>query len=125
MDDLDTLLRNRAQDTGAPMPVPDALMARILADAAREQPQPAKPALAALAAQRKVSARMTFGQIIADLFGGTGVLAGLATAACAGVYLGLAQPAAISDVTLALLGASSAVDQLDFMPSIDTVLTEE
>lgn len=114
MDDLEQLLHNRA----APVAVPDALMARILDDAAREQPRFAWPAPAAPAP------RMTVWQIIADLFGGGGVVAGLATAACAGIYLGVAQPSAISTLTLALSGIS-AVDQLDFMPSIDIVLAEE
>ena len=117
MDDLERLLQQRAaraaMNAAAPSDVPQALMARILADAARVQPRsrPAPPPL-------------RFGQVLADLFGGAGVLAGMATAACAGIYLGLAQPSALGLLTLALAG-ESAVDQLDFMPSIDTFLAEE
>lgn len=115
MDDLEHLLRKRA----VPVPVPDDLMARILADAAREQP----PAPAQ--AQRPAAPQpLSLWQIVSDLFGGSGVLAGLATAACAGIYLGAAQPAAISTLALAWSG-SSAVDELDFMPSIDSVLAGE
>ncbi len=116
MDDLDTLLRARAKAVD----VPDALMARILADAAREQPRPF-----AFAPRAPVAAEpMGLWQAITALFGGGGVLAGLASVACAGLYLGAVQPSTISDLALALNGAS-AVDQLDFMPSIDTLLAEE
>ncbi len=116
MDDLDHLLAQRAQ----PLAVPEALMARILADAMREQPRPF--AFANRAAD--APAKLTFWQAISDMFGGGGVLAGLATAACAGVYLGAVQPSAITSLT-SVLSASSAVDQLDFMPSIDALLAEE
>ncbi|MDZ7906750.1 MAG: hypothetical protein U5N55_14010 [Cypionkella sp.] len=73
MDDLEHLLQKRA----APMDVPDALMARILDDAMREQPRFAWPAPA--------TAPMGIWAVLSDLFGGGGVLAGLATAACAGL----------------------------------------
>lgn len=116
MDDLEHLLRKRA----VPVTVPDDLMARILADAAREQPRAPSFAPRPAAAPE----RMTLWQILSDLFGGGGALAGLASAACAGLYLGVAQPAAISTIALAFSG-SSAVDQLDFMPSIDSVLAAE
>ena len=119
MDNLDDLLAQRAAIAAQPMPVPDALMARILADAARAQPRPQPFAVRAPA-----PAKLTFWQAMSDVFGGAGVLAGLATAACAGIYLGAVQPAALTSVTLALAG-SSAVDQLDFMPSIDSLLAEE
>jgi hypothetical protein len=116
MDDLEHLLRKRA----VPVAVPDDLMARILADATREQPRAPSFALRPAPAPE----RMTPWQILSDLFGGGGALAGLASAACAGLYLGVAQPAAISTIALAFSG-SSAVDQLDFMPSIDSVLAAE
>jgi hypothetical protein len=119
MESLDDLLAQRAAFAAQPMPVPDALMARILADAARQQPRPYP-----VAARHIDPPKLTFWQAVSDLFGGGGVLAGLATAACAGIYLGAVQPSAITAVTLALVG-SSAVDQLDFMPSIDSLLAEE
>ena len=111
MMDLDQLL----QEAAKPVQVSDALMARILADAQRVQPVP-RPF-------GQAKARGFWGSL-SDMFGGTGVLAGLATVACAGIYLGAVQPPALSTVTLALSG-SSAVDQLDFMPSIDSLLAEE
>jgi hypothetical protein len=117
MDDLDQLLRSRAK----PVPVPDALMARILADAAREQPRPAPHVTTA--PQRPAPARGLW-QAMSDLFGGGGVLAGLASLACFGVYLGAAQPSGLTNWTQTLL-ASNAVDELDFMPSIDMLLAGE
>ncbi len=121
MDELEHLLQKRAAALTARPAVPDELMARILADAARAQPR------SALAAKSMPAMRLptiTLGQVFADLFGGGGVLAGMATAACAGIYLGLAQPSALSALTLAFAGPS-AVDQLDFMPNIDRFLAEE
>lgn len=121
MDELEHLLQKRAAALTALPAVPDELMARILADAARAQPR------SAMAAKSMPTMRLptiTLGQVFADLFGGGGVLAGMATAACAGIYLGLAQPSALSALTLAFAGPS-AVDQLDFMPNIDRFLAEE
>lgn len=119
MDNLDDLLAQRAMAAAQPIAVPEALMARILADAALEQPRHM-----AYAPRPAAPAKLSLWQAVSDLFGGAGVLAGLATAACAGIYLGAVQPPALSTVTLALSG-SSAVDQLDFMPSIDSLLAEE
>lgn len=100
------------------IPVPNALMARILADAAREQPR------AAQFVQPAAAGGFDLWGMIAALFGGRGVVAGLASVACAGIYLGAAQPSALMDLT-ATLGGVAAVDQLDFMPSIDVLLAEE
>ena len=107
-----------AFDASVPnIPVPDALMARILADAAREQPRAAHLA-------QPAAARFDLWGMMAALFGGRGVVAGLASVACAGIYLGAAQPSVLMDLT-ATLGGFAAVDQLDFMPSIDVLLAEE
>jgi hypothetical protein len=114
MSDLDKLLK----DSARPVPVSDQLMARILADAAREQPIPKSFGSAT------VVKRPSFWSVVSDLFGGNGVLAGLATVACAGVYLGAAQPSAVTDVTAFMTG-DLAVETLDFMPSIDALLAEE
>ena len=108
MMDLDQLL----QEAAKPVQVSDALMARILADAQRVQPVP-RPF-------GQAKARGFWGSL-SDMFGGTGVLAGLATVACAGIYLGAAQPTFIS----ALLQTNSiSLEQLDYMPSIDVLLEE-
>lgn len=108
-DDLDQLLQRARR----PVPVPDALMARILADAARVQPRPAP-----------VAGFWDVFDMLAALFGGRGAVAGLASVACAGLYLGAAQPSPLVDFALAL-GGAGAVDQLDFMPSIDMLVAEE
>ena len=113
MVDIDKLLQDAAQ----PAQVPDDLMARILADAQRlqpiarpfGQPMPNRPA------------RGLWGNL-ADMFGGPGVLAGLASVACAGIYLGAAQPTFVSAL---MLTNSISVDQLDYMPNIDALLSEE
>lgn len=108
MMDLDQLL----QEAAKPVQVSDDLMARVLADAQRVQPVP-RPF-------GQVKARGFWGSL-SDMFGGTGVLAGLATVACAGIYLGAAQPTFIS----ALLQTNSiSLEQLDYMPSIDVLLEE-
>lgn len=123
MDELEHLLQKRAAALTARPAVPDELMARILADAARAQPRSAMAAKSMPMPSMRLPT-ITLGQVFADLFGGGGVLAGMATAACAGIYLGLAQPSALSALTLAFAGPS-AVDQLDFMPNIDRFLAEE
>jgi hypothetical protein len=111
MMDLDQLL----QEAAKPAQVSDDLMARILADAERVQPAP-RPFV------RPMPTTRGFWGSLSDMFGGTGVLAGLATVACAGIYLGAAQPTFIS----ALLQTNSiSLEQLDYMPSIDMLLTEE
>lgn len=121
LDDLFAAQRARAlQENTAP--VPSDLMARILADAAREQP--AARNLPAAPMRNAAPNGAGFWDGIAALFGGRGVVAGLASVACAGVFLGAVQPAALLDLTLSLSG-SAAVDQLDFMPSIDALLAEE
>ncbi len=120
MEDLDHLLAQRA----AHVAVPDTLMARILADAAREQPQP----FTFSEAPQRPAPKAGFWALLADMFGGSGALAGLATAACAGIYLGAMQPSALNAVTVNLAGVlsgTSAMEQLDFMPSIDVLLAEE
>lgn len=129
LDDLFAAQRARALQENA-APVPTDLMARILADAARAQPAARNvPALPMRSAAPTLTSTVTgFWDGMAALFGGRGVVAGLASVACAGIYLGAAQPSAVPsavfDLTLAL-GGPAAVDQLDFMPSIDGLLAQE
>lgn len=111
MMDLDQLL----QDAAKPVQVSDDLMARILADAERVQPVPQPFG-------RPMPKARGFWGNLTDMFGGTGVLAGLASVACAGIYLGAAQPTFISAL---LQGNAISLEQLDYMPSIDVLLTEE
>jgi hypothetical protein len=68
--------------------VPDALMARVLADAAAEQRRP-RP--------------RTW---MVDLLGGGFGISGLITATCVGFWIGLAPPAGLPDLGGTLLGTA-------------------
>lgn len=110
----------------APAVVPDALMARILADAAAVQAAAARPTAARPAPVR----RPGLWRLLSETLGGRGALAGLLTATLAGLWLGFSPPAQIAPLTRTVsqtvLGDSSstALDGLDLMPAIDTVLTQ-
>jgi hypothetical protein len=108
-DDLDRMLgglRGRG-------PVPsDRLMARVLADAAAQQPRPAAPRAAGRGWWRG----------LAGAFGGAGAVAGLASAAAAGLFLGLAVPAPADALTAALWGGEAAVE---LFPTLDEVMTDD
>ena len=70
-----------------PPEVPEALMARVVADAAREQPQ-----------------RSDWRAWLAGL-GGLPGLGGLITASCVGFWLGVAPPEGLPDLAGSFLGA--------------------
>ena len=120
--DLDGLLALAARDR--PMPSP-ALMDRVLADALALQPQPVvmrkAPAplparsLAGLPARQGVLARL------AALFGGGAALAGVCSAAVAGVALGYLDPASMDSLSGGLTGALTGAETLDLFPSADLV----
>jgi len=110
MDDLDDLFASARRDAMQPSA---ALRARVLADAAREQP---KPAL-------RVVAKPGFWAGLAALFGGGGVLAGVGSAAVAGLVLGFVQPVGFGSVTDLL--AADTLAGVEFMPGIDALLAEE
>jgi len=74
-----------------PAPVPDTLMARVLADAAQVQ-----AARAAVPARRAAPGRW---QRLVWALGGHGALAGLAAAGLAGVWIGFAQPVGLPYLT--------------------------
>ncbi|OYU40040.1 MAG: dihydroorotate dehydrogenase [Pseudorhodobacter sp. PARRP1] len=114
MDDLDDLL------TGAKavsMPPSDALMARVLADAATVQAGfvAVRPAV--------VVARAGWLARLAAVFGGAGSLAGVSAAAVMGLVFGFVQPDGIGAVADIWVG--SDVAQLDLMPQVDVLLAEE
>lgn len=110
MHDLDDLFSNAK--AGALQPS-DALMQRVLADADREQPQ---------TVARSIAPSAGFWAGLAGLFGGGGVLAGIGSAAVAGVFLGFVQPTSITSLADAWATNSTA---LELMPGIDALLTEE
>jgi hypothetical protein len=128
--DLDRLLAEMA-GTSAPPPGA-ALMARILADAAREQPQPplAYPPRAVPMPERG-SINLTppsggGGWLVglADFFGGRGALAGMMLATVAGLYLGVAQPATLNALTSLYTGTTAPLDNLDLLSGSDSLWTE-
>lgn len=110
MDDLDDLFASAKRDAMQPSA---ALMARVLADAAREQPQPLL----------RVVPKLSFWAGLAALFGGGGVLAGVGSAAVAGLVLGFVQPVGFGSVTDLL--AADTLGGVEFMPGIDALLAEE
>lgn len=87
--DPDPLEAYFAAARAVPPAVPDDLMARVLADAAAENPLRAAPAAPRLARRESL-----WLQLVAAL-GGRGALAGMAAAGLAGVWIGFAQPLAL------------------------------
>ena len=89
----------RAQKTDATPQ--DDLVARVLADADAVQTglrsQPSRPASPGLWVR------------MLDVLGGWPAVSGLAAATVAGVWIGVAPPAPVADVTAAFLGATVAV----------------
>lgn len=124
MHDLDLLFATaKAQDAAAGPS--DGLMARVLADAAREQPHPAaRPAARPDTAPLLSNPQAGFWPALAAVFGGGGVVAGLGTAAVAGLYLGFAPPAAMVQLTAAVIGTTS-LESVNLMPGVDALLSEE
>ncbi len=82
-DELDDIF-DAARGAGDDMPVSDALMARIIADAAAEMPRPV-----AMAPKRSL------GTALFAALGGWTAISGLAAATVAGVWLGVSPPAAL------------------------------
>lgn len=107
----------RAARAAAPEPSA-TLMDRILAEAAALQPV---PAAAAVPVRR--AARAGFLQrLFFPGFGGPGVIAGLACAAVAGVWIGFSQPAPLAGLASQVTGQSETLDQVDLIPALDGYL---
>lgn len=116
--DLDGLFAQAA----ARDPIPSAaLLARIEADALREQPRPVAAAPAAPAVRPRPV--WGLGALLADVLGGGRALAGLSLAAASGLWIGVAQPTALSPVTEYLTGTSTA--SLELLPSDLSLLAGE
>ena len=111
-EDLDTLF---AAARAAPPAPSDALMARVMADALAHQPAPRAPA-ATVAPERRGG---SFWSALSGFFGGAGALAGMGGAAAAGLFIGLAQPAALVNLSDAYLGGT--LDSVALMPSVDSL----
>lgn len=107
--DLDDLFGQARQ----PVAVPAALMARVLSDADALQP---------VAPVRPRKARLWQG-LWAGI-GGFGGLAGLSTAAMAGLWIGFAQPTALVAVTDAFLPVHVVAEAYNILPGFDEFLDE-
>ncbi|MDE3079765.1 MAG: dihydroorotate dehydrogenase [Paracoccaceae bacterium] len=105
--------------------LPDALVARILADAAMVQAGRGRTAGPVAVAARR---RGGLWPALAAMIGGRGALAGLLSATLAGLWLGFSPPAQLApltrSITQSVLGDTATLDGLDLIPAIDSVLTE-
>lgn len=110
-DDLDALFGAARARPAVPS---DALMGRVMADALALQPVPA-PIVTP-------PAPVGFWRGVVEFFGGFGALAGMGSAAAAGLFIGFAQPVGLSDLSAALIGGQ--IDSLSLMPSLDTLIPE-
>jgi hypothetical protein len=107
--DLDGLFALAARDRPSPSP---ALIDRVLADALAAQPQPL--GLAPVPAHSGLLARF------AAAFGGGPMLAGVFSAAVAGVAMGYLNPASMDMLT----GGLTGTETLELFPSADFLTTE-
>ncbi len=108
-DDLDGLFAEMRATAGVPS---DALMARVLADAAAAQPR----ALPASAPQPALWDR------VMDAIGGWPSVGGLAVATVAGIWVGVAPPTPFQDLTATLIGDEVS---LELVPMDLALLTGE
>lgn len=101
-DDLLAQARAQAAEPG------DDLIARVLADAAAYQPQPDQTA-AASGREAVLGARPGLWAQMMEVIGGWPALGSLGTATVAGIWIGVAPPAAVLDLTAALVGDEVSV----------------
>ena len=112
--DLDDLF---AEARAAELPQSHALLTRIQADGLRLQPLP--KAISSIVPAK----RQSWWAALSFALGGKRGLAGLGTAAVAGVMLGFVQPTSVLALTESFF-ATATVDEVDLMPGIDAILTE-
>ncbi len=124
MSEMDDLF---AEARARPHSVSQALQARVLADALRLQPRVfARPAARGFWAPGFWAPGLW--ARVSGLLGGLGVLAGpgmlagMTTAAVAGVYLGFAQPGAIAGFSVAWL-ADAPLEAVELLPGMDGFLS--
>lgn len=117
-DDLDRLLAGLA---AVPRDASDQLVTRILGDADRVQRDAAAGRRAGGTASP--GAHAGFWARLVQAVGGAGAVAGLGTAAVAGVALGVLQPASLSGVTAAVWGETATMS-VDLLPDTGDLWTE-
>ncbi len=116
--DLDALFSEAAQIR---TPLADDLTVRILSDAAKAQPSPqafAKPVIYV----KRPSVGWFSG--LGDVLGVRSIV-GLSLAGLTGLYLGVAQPAAVQSLNMLLSGSGATVAQMDLLPATGTLWTED
>lgn len=117
MTDRDPLLDDLFRQARENPPVADSdFMARILADAVALQPVP-RPIVAA-------PARRSLWSRLITMLGGAAVIAGLGSAAMAGLVIGYVQPAPLTNLADSF-GIVEAGDSVELLPGLDGLLTEE
>lgn len=112
--DLDALLALAANRSPQPS---EALLDRVLADALAEQQAQARP----VARFAPAPAPAGFFARLAGFFGGGPMLAGVVSAAVAGVAVGYLNPATLDLLTG---GMAASAETLDLFPSADFLTTE-
>lgn len=118
LDDLFATARSAARGTA--QTVPADLMARVMADAEAVQRTADQP----LAGRQRAAKPTGFWAGLVAAIGGGPALAGLSTATLAGLWIGFAQPVAITSVTDVFLASSAVTETLDVMPAFDDFQTE-
>lgn len=109
-----------AQARAEPAVPGDDFMARLMADAERSQPAPPAPASSGEMARPRAG----FLSRLIALLGGAVAVAGLGTAAMAGLVIGYVQPDPLWTLADGL-GFAEAGESLDLLPAFDSLLTEE
>lgn len=92
----------------------EALMARVLADGLAAQPRVAVAAVPVVERRPGLWARIVWA------LGGAGALAGMGSAAAAGLYIGFVQPVGLSGIEEAVLGVP--LETVELIPSVDDFL---
>lgn len=106
--DDDKMLDAAFADARAPhddMVPSDAVLDRIMLNA--------DSVLAASAPLAATAPRQTFGAFLSDLIGGWPQLGGLAAATVAGLWIGVVQPTAVTDLSTAIWGGTIEVPLLE------------
>lgn len=100
--------------------IPEGVVARILADADREQAHHLNRSVIPVRSKRSF-----FGDVVAAL-GGWPSLAGLAAATLAGVWIGYSPPTSLDSIALSVLGSETvSFGGFDIMTSDDTLFALE
>jgi hypothetical protein len=124
MTDRDALDALFDQARACPEPAGPEFMARVLADAERLQPAPRGAEHTVPVRGRSAVARRGWLARLSQALGGAAVVAGIGSAAMAGLVVGYVQPDALVSLTDSYSLAAEA-DGLDLMPGYDMLYADE